>query len=508
MIFHLDCRFFIGEKPCKYNRLCDECPHYAPVAEKILVVGLYPSHYSVEAQSFVSQIASAYKNSFITWLADESDHAVLKSMHSVGRVVCDSFETELRLKIEQFDILFYYGADSRTNALVQAARAAYRLPAPFLMRTDVSAKMKTVSPAAYPERIEPPAGKPVRILIVKLGAMGDVIRTTPILSALRKRYPSYELTWLVDANSAIFLSGNTAVHRIVCYGNDSVAELLKQQFDVVYSLDKEVRAAAVASLVDAPCKCGVGFDASGSIYPFNALAHYSFSLGMSDRLKFFENEKTYQREILDMLGFAGEPYGAYELPMDNFDLPFGQKLLTKQKEASNRFVVGLNTGAGEVFATKRYDIGHYITLIRLLVEKAGATVLILGGPSEIDRNRFIIEQCAGVPHVVDAGCHNPLEKFMGIVNACDVVVTGDTLALHLALALKRRVVALFGSTCAQEIDLYGLGEKIVSLPDCAPCYKRMCPNEDGMYMICMRRIAPESVFEAVQRQRANMEINR
>ncbi len=73
------------------------------------------------------------------------------------------------------------------------------------------------------------------------------------------------------------------------------------------------------------------------------------------------------------------------------------------------------------------------------------------------------------------------------------MVTGDTTALHLAIGLKKKVVALFGPTCAQEIELYGRGEKILSPVSCAPCYRRKCdiaPN-------CMEAITAEEVFQKI-----------
>jgi ADP-heptose:LPS heptosyltransferase len=83
------------------------------------------------------------------------------------------------------------------------------------------------------------------------------------------------------------------------------------------------------------------------------------------------------------------------------------------------------------------------------------------------------------------------------------VVTGDTTALHLAIALKKKVLAIFGPTCAQEIELYGRGEKIVSPLSCAPCYRRSCsvvPN-------CMEAISAGEVMRKIRpllpgRQRA------
>ena len=66
-----------------------------------------------------------------------------------------------------------------------------------------------------------------------------------------------------------------------------------------------------------------------------------------------------------------------------------------------------------------------------------------------------------------------------MVNACDVLFTGDTMAMHVAVALAKRVVAFFGPTCQQEIDLFGRGVKLVAQVPCGPCYKRACDHQNA-----------------------------
>ena len=254
MRFNLDCRYFIGEKPCKYNRLCEGCPYYDSFGEKIL--------------------------------------------------------------------------------------------------------------------------------IIKLGAMGDVIRTTPILPILSEKFEKKHITWLVDPQSRIFLDTNPYIDRVIEYGLESCLRLQFEKFDYVFSIDKEVRATALASIVQAENKFGFGFDPVGNIYPFTHDAHYSLALGMSDELKFFKNEKTYQRDMLDSMGFLDKKYGKYELPLHNFELDFGKHLLDNLGVKPSKYVIGLNTGAGDRFATKRYTEENLIKLIRDIDENLEATVLLLGGPTE------------------------------------------------------------------------------------------------------------------------------
>jgi heptosyltransferase-2 len=93
------------------------------------------------------------------------------------------------------------------------------------------------------------------------------------------------------------------------------------------------------------------------------------------------------------------------------------------------------------------------------------------------------------------GNRNPIRKFAGIVGNCDLMVTGDTLALHIAISLKVPVMVILGPTCHQEIELYGRGEKIVSDFECSPCYLSTCPKETT----CMEATPADRVFEGVAR---------
>jgi heptosyltransferase-2 len=164
--------------------------------------------------------------------------------------------------------------------------------------------------------------------------------------------------------------------------------------------------------------------------------------------------------------------------------------LAKQWGIHNgRPVIGLNTGSGKRFATKRWDVGSFIELADKLSKDLNVHVVLLGGPEETERNKEITTKTAS--HVIDTGCHHSLKEFMGLINQCHLIVTGDTLALHLAIALKKLVVTFFGSTCHQEIDLYGRGRKLVTNMDCAPCYRGNCDT-----MACMKSISVTDVFHA------------
>lgn len=330
-----------------------------------------------------------------------------------------------------------------------------------------------------------------RILIIKFASAGDVLRTAALLPPLKRKYPASHITWLTRPPSQELLEENPYIDRLVVYGLESVLGLQAERFDLVLSLDKAPEAAAMAMSVSAKEKLGFGLDSRGKIYPLSREAEYAFRLGLDDELKFRQNRKTYQEVICGVcrLDYSHE---GYALQVGAQEKERAARLLKELGIEEGATLIGINTGAGRVFANKQMRPQRLIELIRMLRAATGAPILLLGGPLEKELNPSLARSAGA--GVYDSGCGHSLKGFAAIVERCGLIITADTLALHIAVALKKPTVALFGPTCAQEIDLYGLGKKIVTTAGCAPCYKGICSLE----VTCMDQVNLEDVVAASQ----------
>jgi len=335
-----------------------------------------------------------------------------------------------------------------------------------------------------------PMGK--RILIVKLASAGDVLRTAALLPALKNKYRQSYITWLVREPANELLQGNRHIDRLLAYNPESALTLLAEGFDLIISLDKAPEAAALATLINAKSKRGFGLDIKGKIFPFNRESEYAFALGLDDRLKFYENKKTYQQVIFEMakLKYKGEQY---DLNLGRKEINYGRDFLMRSGLEKNKSIVGLNTGSGKIFANKNLKPEDILKLISLMYRRLKAPVLLLGGPLERETNVYLARKAKGM--ATDGGCHHSLMEFAALVNNCSILISADTLAMHIAIALKKPVIAIFGPTCHQEIDLFGRGEKIVSPVPCSPCYRNRCDKA----VTCMDRIDLEEVSRASER---------
>jgi len=329
-----------------------------------------------------------------------------------------------------------------------------------------------------------------KILVIKCRAQGDVLRTTPLLSGIKRRYPGSFVSWVVDEESVDLLRDNPQIDRILPLDLETAVALQAQRFDAVYSLDKDPGLTALAQLVQSPRKLGFGLNEHGNLIALDPAAAYALRLGVDDELKFRVNAKTYQEMMFEAVGLEYQN-DDYVFVLKDEHRAKASAFFAKQGVPKGRPDIGLNTGAGAKFTTKQWPKGHFLQLIPLLKKRLRANIFLLGGPREKALNAELARRSA--VKVFDTGTNNSLFEFAGFLSRMDAVVCSDTLAMHLALALKKKTVVLFGPTCPAEIEVYGRGRKLFSAAPCAPCYKQTCPDP-----VCMESITPVQVMDALE----------
>ncbi|MDP8225536.1 MAG: glycosyltransferase family 9 protein [Candidatus Lernaella stagnicola] len=299
-----------------------------------------------------------------------------------------------------------------------------------------------------------------RVLIIKLGAMGDVLRTTSLLPSLAqelgKKHNTTHVTWIVDAPSAPLLESNPYIHRIWTVDIETLIRVGVERFDLALCLDKEPRAIGLMAQCQAAKKRGFTMGEEGSLHPIDDASDDAVLMGISDMYKFRRNEKSYQQIVHEMVKLPSASE-LYVLRFTDDEWTAADRQLA-ELGATKRPLIGLNTGAGKVFPGKRWRAANFAELGKRLHAATGGTVVLLGGPEEVERNQWIADQLSG--SVVELGTDNPLRHFAAMVGRLDLLVTGDTMALHVGLASKVKTVALFGPTPPQEVDMGTWGEKL------------------------------------------------
>lgn len=333
-----------------------------------------------------------------------------------------------------------------------------------------------------------------RVLMIKLDAMGDVLRTTALLPALARAHPDAAIDWITKSESLQLLENNPYLADVIGYGPDALVRLGAVTYDRVINLDAGKVSAGLAAIAKGRRKDGFVLHEHGYVTATNPAAQAWLEMGTNDALKRANTTRTYQEIMLGILGLSVEGQ-RYVLELRAPEVETARRHIQSLGLDASRPIVGLNMGAGGRWELKRWRAEGYVELCDRL-HRRGVQIALLGGQAEIEMNREVIKRSSA--KIVDLGSNHDLRRFSALVGQCTAVVTGDTLAMHIALALDRRTVVLFGPTSHAEIDVYDSGEKIYPKMDCLGCYKNTCdfvPN-------CMQLIDTDMVESAVVRQLA------
>jgi len=301
-----------------------------------------------------------------------------------------------------------------------------------------------------------------KILIIKLGysetldpeigivvSLGDVLRATVILEALKEKHADSQISWVVSSEAEPLLSGNPFIDRVLIWDQFLPFQLMREKFDIVINLEKVPGLCAIADSIDAWTKYGFRFDSQRGTYDA-----YEKGLGFMDYIehkKSDPNRGAWQQVMIEMLGgveWKGQKY-----------------VIGYQPKTTTTFDIGLNYLVGSKWPSKGMPVEKWQVLEKKL-------------------------QAHGVSVSWQQGTGN-LYEYMDWINSCQVVITSDSLGLHIAFALGKRVVALFGPTDPSEIYLYD--ESVVLRSECCcpemPCWSARCVTGEQ----CMLNIDPDRI---------------
>jgi heptosyltransferase-2 len=332
-----------------------------------------------------------------------------------------------------------------------------------------------------------------RVLVVKLDAAGDVLRSTSLLPALKAAKPGVSIWWVTDPGSKPLLQGNPHIDTLLGLDAGLPGILSAVVFGRAYNFDMGRKAAGVLSLAKCQVKEGFGLSQEGSVVPLGPSAEEWFRMGIEDAAK-RANRRTYQDHLFQLAGLTyrgEEPQLVLSAKEKQEGLDWGKK----NKLPASKGVVGFNIGSGGRWPMKRWRLEGFIHLAKALKKKRPkVAILLYGGPEERDLMPEMAKKLKGI--ALATGTDNSLRRFASLVDLCDVLVSGDTLALHIGIALRKRLVAYFGPTSDAEIDLYGRGEKVLPTSPCQCYYQNQCTQK----VSCMDDLREVDMLAAVLRQ--------
>jgi heptosyltransferase-2 len=303
-----------------------------------------------------------------------------------------------------------------------------------------------------------------KVLIIKLGysetldsmlslttSLGDVLRTTVILHFFKDSH----ITWLVDKKASPLLKNNKYINKILVYDSNASEQLKKEQFDIIVNLEKLPEICLLSDSLVAKEYFGFRFDGFNNDDAQNCYTGNKRLIELTQNLrKKRENKDCWQRILADALEkeWRGQEY-----------------ILSYKPKSKIKYEVGFNWTTGNKWMNKAWPRTYWERLESLIKDK------------------YSISWQQGLDSIY---------KYIDWINSCRLIVTADTLGLHLSLALKKRVVALFGPTSHREIYFYNCGSFLLPQVayDCIPCLKPHCDKERQ----CMEYIIPEKVKDRIE----------
>ena len=329
-----------------------------------------------------------------------------------------------------------------------------------------------------------------KILIINLDAMGDVLMTTAQLPGMKRKFSESTIYWITLKNTAPLLYHNQFVDHVFEYNAESIPILQQLKFDFVMNVDKSQRSCALLNSVGAKRKLGFGLNENGKIIPVNEGAFYNYNLGMDDYFKFKVNTRTGQDYLAETFELENK-YAEYVFNFSDEEKSFIQNYKDKVGIRDSDFVVGFNTGCSLLYPNKKMTIEQHIYLIDQMLKKSKYKIALFGGPEDTERNAEIYSNFTG--KIINTPTTGGVRKGACYESIADIVITGDSFGMHLAIALKKFVIAWFGVSCWTEIDLYDRGIKLFHENlECSPCWKKKCPYDlECIKMIDLDRIVTE-----------------
>jgi heptosyltransferase-2 len=318
------------------------------------------------------------------------------------------------------------------------------------------------------------------MLIIKPGAIGDLLQMTPVIRALSEKYPEARISLLVGNRStadmfrynprlfSTYVFDKEQEHRKPAAFLNLWRELRQKRFDLVINFQRSNLRTWLLAAAAFPCPVLV-YHKRDSIHAVVNYLETLAPLGITaDRLDLEMNtgteQKQHARQIAASLGGSGTP------------------------------LIALNPGASH--PVNRWPVDSFAALADRLAAELSARIVVIGGAGDSDIADAIGARSSTRP--LHLAGKLDLLQLAALLEECDLLVSGDTGPMHMATAVGTRVLALFGAADPARTGPVGAGHVVLQAPGvpCIPCRSRTCDHQPPL--ACMESLSVETVFATVR----------
>ena len=360
-----------------------------------------------------------------------------------------------------------------------------------------------------------------KILLIKLSAVGDVVHTIPVLNKLRRRYPMAQLDWLVTPAIAELLRHHPAITSIIEFEREAwstpwrlapftsyvslATKLRAASYDLVIDMHGQFRTAALTLATGASVRIGFDrprasvWDASSRKFPEQARKHAWQGAREGSWIAYTHHipVPTLDLHAVDRYLNIGPILGLDREPAD-FSFPIPQSANSRvdallAQHGTNRTDIVI-MAPGTIWETKHWGSDKFAKVARHFLSRGFAVVLIGS-----QREHVVCEQVAALaPGAIDLAGATALSELAALIRRSAISITNDSGPMHLAVALDRPVVSIFGPTDPVWIGPYRRADAVLHADlECSPCYLRKlkyCHYDHA----CMRSVSAPAVIERAE----------
>ena len=340
------------------------------------------------------------------------------------------------------------------------------------------------------QRIDPSRIR--KILVIRLRRIGDIIMTTPALSALRKNFPDVFISYVVEEPYKELIEGHPDLDEAIVLKQDRsltdsfalLRKIRKEKYDVVLDFHSGPRSSLITLLSKARLKIGYRIKYRNFIYhlkiPRNPEEGHFHSV---------ENHINFVRA----LGVDIKSLSPLSLPPAQKNEADKIKKFQEENGLEGFKVITIHISAGNEF--RDWGVDNWVRLINLLSRRPDIKIVLIGADEDQKAGQEILNKCKQSIHS-QVGRLN-LREVRELISHSSLFVGPDSGPMHIAASTSTPIVALFGPTLPANFAPWeAIATLIEKKLDCRPCKQRRCIHQDFR---CLRRINPEEVYQACLR---------
>jgi heptosyltransferase I len=338
-----------------------------------------------------------------------------------------------------------------------------------------------------------------RILIIKPSSLGDIVHGLPVLAALHHAWPNAHVAWLAGDTFAPLLAGHPLINEVIPFDRRRygrmlqsprifvefvrfVAGLRRRRFDLVIDLQGLIRSGFLAWASGARDR--IGFADAREFAP----------LFYTRRVRCPASAVHAVDKNMQIVAALGLPLGKPEFPLraPPQEIQAAREILNTAAGRDLREFIAVLPGAR--WPSKLWRSSHFAQLIDRLAADGHPPCVLLGAPSDADAAKRISTLCEA--EVINLIGRTNLPQLVALLDLSQFVLCLDSGPMHIAAALNKPLVALFGPTNRHRTGPYSPQARVVSIPlPCTPCYRRTCPLA---HHACMETLGAEHVLQEVR----------